>query len=165
MPGSCKVLRWAHRTAVSSWEQTAGPLHEEGSRQLRATSTHSQDVCCVWAARHCPPRGTAGCPAMHSAATVCQPPRAVTGRRFVSTASHEHGSLHNQHFISILASTTVANRKTISWKTVVFQRQPQIHYRTRHLLQLFGTLCNEETVWFYPRLKLACFQLSLHHYV
>lgn len=41
-------------------------------------------------------------------------PALLTARRFVSTASHEHGSLHNQHFISILASTTVANRKTIS---------------------------------------------------
>lgn len=90
-------------------------------------------------------------------------PTAATGRLFVSTASHEHGSLCNQYFISILASTTIANRKTISWKTV--KRQPQIHCCTWHLPRLFVTLCNEEDVWFYPRLKLACFQLSLHHYI
>lgn len=36
MPGSCKVLRWAHRTAASSWEQAGGSRPAAWGRQSAA---------------------------------------------------------------------------------------------------------------------------------
>lgn len=81
---------------------------------------------------------------------------------FIATGSHESTAPPaNQDFLtSLLAFSAVQNRKVHSQSN----DNPKLITAYDTSQNFFLTLCNQKIDQFYQRLKLASFQLSLHHY-